>query len=83
MKNIMVEEIDSCRDIQLSGLPLEGKGIHFEAFECIIPDGADIPTSQVMLIAGETAARIIKSHDNQYLKQRDECSIALTRGRSG
>ena len=38
---------------------------------------------QVRFMAGETAARIIKSHDNQYLKQRDECSIALTRGRSG
>jgi len=30
-----------------SVLPPEGKGKHFEAVECIVPDGADIPTSQV------------------------------------
>ena len=28
-------------------LPPEGKGKHSEAVECIIRDGADIPTSQV------------------------------------
>ena len=67
MKNIMVEEIDTCRGIQLSGLPLEGKGIHLEAVECIIPDGVNIPTSQVRSgMEGETAVSIDnkKSHDN-------------------
>ena len=48
-----------------------------EAVECIIPDGVNIPTSQVRSgMEGETAVSIDnkKSHDNQYM---ENCSFEV------
>ena len=47
-----------------SGLPPEGKGKHCEAEECTLPDGADIPTSQVR--SGQVDGRRRTRRGHQY-----------------